>query len=306
MRIALFNADSGEDYLADLFITAMLCDSKVEVWTNYVPEYLYSDYQRPEGLYGRGYTAFCSVPPGLRQSSRVTVLSLQALLDSVENKGIDCIIYTSIWRFSAGLSELANSASRREYALIALDGEDHDCIHPLASLPLTYYKRELSLDVMSIRPISFRVPVYGLPYLMHSRGYIPAKNKILAPCDPRFRRSYVFSTQAEYYKQYSSSLFAVTSKKGGWDCLRHYEILANHCIPYFPGIQDKPTTTMAGYPVELQVKANSLYKTLALSAAAVDEDFWRQYREMHRLFMEYFYSECLSYSYCSIIAPRNR
>lgn len=44
--------------------------------------------------------------------------------------------------------------------------------------------------------------------------------------------SYSYDTEAEYNKQYSESYFAVSSKKAGWDCLRHYEIIAAGCIPY--------------------------------------------------------------------------
>ena len=139
MKIALFNSTLGEDYLADLFITAMLCDTELEVWTNHVPKYLYSDYQKPQRLYGLGYTAFCSVPFGLRHSYRINILSPQGLIAAVKDEGISCVIYTSIWRFATGLSELAEFASRRQCTIIALDGEDHDKIHPCSSLPLTYY-----------------------------------------------------------------------------------------------------------------------------------------------------------------------
>ena len=49
-------------------------------------------------------------------------------------------------------------------------------------------------------------------------------------------------------------------KKGGWDCMRHYEILANSCIPYFPEINDCPSTTMVPFPKHLIVETNNLYK----------------------------------------------
>jgi hypothetical protein len=29
-------------------------------------------------------------------------------------------------------------------------------------------------------------------------------------------------------------------KKGGWDCLRHYEIIGNGCMPYFENIEKCP------------------------------------------------------------------
>ena len=37
-------------------------------------------------------------------------------------------------------------------------------------------------------------------------------------------------------------------KKGGWDCLRHYEIMMNGCIPIFEGLIDCPQLTLTTLP----------------------------------------------------------
>ena len=63
----------------------------------------------------------------------------------------------------------------------------------------------------------------------------------------------------KYYEQYSRSLFATTTRKGGWDCLRHYEILKNNCLPFFPKIEEKPRLTMFNYPVKLQKKSQYIF-----------------------------------------------
>ena len=62
------------------------------------------------------------------------------------------------------------------------------------------------------------------------------KEKILATCDPRDTSTYIFDDEESYYNDYAKSLFAITMKKGGWDCLRHYEILAAGCLPVFLNI----------------------------------------------------------------------
>ena len=64
--------------------------------------------------------------------------------------------------------------------------------------------------------------------------------------------------------RYSRSLFATTTRKGGWDCLRHYEILKNNCLPFFPNIEEKPRLTMVNYPVKLQKEVNSFFKNFIL------------------------------------------
>ena len=47
---------------------------------------------------------------------------------------------------------------------------------------------------------------------------------------------------------YSNSIFAITNKKLGWDCLRHYEILMNGCIPFFFNIKDCPKSILQTLP----------------------------------------------------------
>ena len=45
---------------------------------------------------------------------------------------------------------------------------------------------------------------------------------------------------------YQNSLFSLTYRKTGWDCLRHYEILASGSIPLFLDLEKCPedTTTL--------------------------------------------------------------
>jgi hypothetical protein len=42
--------------------------------------------------------------------------------------------------------------------------------------------------------------------------------------------------------------------------MRHYEIMANGCIPYFPDIEQCPPNTMALLPKDLLLQGNELYK----------------------------------------------
>ena len=50
---------------------------------------------------------------------------------------------------------------------------------------------------------------------------------------------------------YRQSMFALTSKKGGWDCLRHYEILAAGCIPIFEDLDSCPPDTLVSFPKKI-------------------------------------------------------
>lgn len=87
---------------------------------------------------------------------------------------------------------------------------------------------------------------------------IPEKTRDFAYIIPGQFWSYIYSEEDEYYKGYQNSFFAYTWKKGGWDCMRHYEILANGCIPYFIGLEEADINTMFFLPRELILEAMSL------------------------------------------------
>jgi hypothetical protein len=59
-------------------------------------------------------------------------------------------------------------------------------------------------------------------------------------------------------------MFAITTKKSGWDCMRHYEILASGCIPYFPDIEKCPENTMKLLPKSMIMEGNALYRKYGL------------------------------------------
>src|SRR6266508_4348521 len=59
---------------------------------------------------------------------------------------------------------------------------------------------------------------------------------------PRLPRSHIFNGEGEYYRDLRVSCFAITTRRGGWDCLRHYEIAANGCVP-FRDLNRKPPTS---------------------------------------------------------------
>lgn len=95
---------------------------------------------------------------------------------------------------------------------------------------------------MPVHPISFCVPAENIV------DEVPMKEKMVAGCQYDSR---AFRDEKEYFKEYQRSLFGNTKCKAGWDCNRHYEILANGCIPYFEKMDDIPPKTMVDFPKEL-------------------------------------------------------
>jgi len=97
-----------------------------------------------------------------------------------------------------------------------------------------------------VHPISFSIP----RHLIRGAPTPAQKSRVLASIIPGKHDTYAFSDQESYYEGYTTSFFGATYKKGGWDCLRHYEILACGCIPYMPDAPNLPAGTMFLWPRE--------------------------------------------------------
>ncbi len=98
-------------------------------------------------------------------------------------------------------------------------------------------------------PISFSIPACKIV------AEVPEKTQMLAKIIPGKSETYIYKTEAEYYQDYKNSIFGITHKKGGWDCMRHYEILANGCIPYFTDLESCPETILTLFPKKLVKEA---------------------------------------------------
>lgn len=101
-------------------------------------------------------------------------------------------------------------------------------------------------------PIQFAVPESKIV------ADIPEKALDFAFIVPGRFETYIYKVEEDYYKDYQRSYFALTYKKSGWDCMRHYEILANGCIPYFVGLEQCHPKTMQFLPRELILEAMNL------------------------------------------------
>jgi len=106
---------------------------------------------------------------------------------------------------------------------------------------------------MPVYPISFSIPAVKIV------SSIPPKTRLLAHIIPGDMRTYIYSNETDYYQGYRESWFALTCKKAGWDCMRHYEIIANGCIPLFLDLDQCPKNTMTNFPKELIMQSNKLY-----------------------------------------------
>jgi hypothetical protein len=115
------------------------------------------------------------------------------------------------------------------------------------------------------------------------------KTKILSNLIPGKVSTYIYNTEQEYYNEYQESYFAITTQKAGWDCLRHYEILANRCIPLFNNINECPINTLFLFPKKLLFEAINLYnnKFANKKISELTIEYINEYAILQNKFLEY-------------------
>lgn len=101
------------------------------------------------------------------------------------------------------------------------------------------FKREMVEEFEKTFPIGFGIPLGKISYWHNNRTRLFQST---APSDTCFyeNSSYKFSNESSYYNDMRKSWFGLTCKKGGWDCLRHYEILASGAVLLFKDFNQKP------------------------------------------------------------------
>jgi hypothetical protein len=194
----------------------------------------------------------------------------------LENE-FDLVVFGDIFNDFGAFVELSPMLDPKRVAI--LDGADSESMYPYAGrwwrhpgywfLPgskrFPYFKRELTPRTLRYRshlllpekffrdrtlprnllPIAFSIPAEKIV------KELPVKQKLFAThiVDAEVAKHLpgsstvgVFATEAEYYNDLQVSRFAVTTKRAGWDCLRHYEIAANGCVPCFRDLDQKPAT----------------------------------------------------------------
>jgi hypothetical protein len=138
--------------------------------------------------------------------------------------------------------------------IITLDGKDQsDFQHYRDHAHLvgrgSYFKRELTFDNPFVHPIGFTFPKQKI---IDRTGIV--KEKIFSGAKPvegdNATKKYMFDNEQEYYRDYAASYFGETTRKGGWDCMRHHEIMASGCVPWFTDLADCPEQTCTFLPKE--------------------------------------------------------
>ena len=268
----LFLTPMEEDYLSDSILHGLKSLSGISVTDYPKRDILYNSYAADwQGkLYGRGFSVYGLLPDFPVDRNRI--------LDKLKEKHFDLVIFGSIGRLFGWFYQLLPVL--RNQPTIVLDGEDAPEVYPAsgkwwresiywfaprAHNRFLYFKREWTPK--SRFSIFCRLlPTVVLSHLPSARrlrriGFSIPKEKIVREfpkkvkdfprhvVDTEVRKNipqavsdYAFATEIDYYKDLQQSRFGITTKRAGWDCMRHYEIAANGAVICFKDLDKKPTS----------------------------------------------------------------
>jgi hypothetical protein len=226
-------------------------------------------------------------------------------IERVRRGECDIVVFGDLWRnwtpwlaLRPHLGELRSKGVR----LVGLDGSDWPLMYPYGPFwwremrpwppprahgRIAFFKRDPSRLTAfvryygllppqiaerrlarSVRPIAFSIPE---DLLVDGQG--PPRERLLAThvVDAEAAAltgsptSYAFDTGEDYNADLHSARFGVTTKKAGWDCMRHYELAASGCIPCFRDLHAKP---VRGAP-------HGLNETNCIAYRSADELLWQ-------------------------------
>lgn len=202
-------------------------------------DHMYDNYPTISALYGRGFTIYGKLPD----------ISVDRTTDSFDLTIVS--IHPTKHR-NEDIYEVLERLDKTQIAII--DGNDESYFLPKLKDYGVLFKRELLDEDPDIHPISFAIPKNMIA------DKIPNKHKEISHIMPQFGgpSTYTFDNEESYYNEYRQSRFAHTCKKGGWDCLRHYEILGCGCIPIFKDLDKCPKRILTNFPKELLCKLQDI------------------------------------------------
>jgi hypothetical protein len=106
----------------------------------------------------------------------------------------------------------------------------------------------------TFHPIVFGVPAENVV------GCVPEKFDDFSSLIAGMQGTYKWGTsqESEYYRHYRNAMYGITRMKNGWDCYRHYEVLASGTVPYFLNLEHSPNNTMGLLPKELLLELRDM------------------------------------------------
>ena len=249
MKILYITA-TYEDYLEDQILIGLR-----NIYGSNVVDYpkksiMYETCRIPKDkLYGCGFTLYKTLPDIEIDRSNV--------YERVESGEFDIVIFGNVWNQRIEILELFTYKIPKSTGVCFLDGCDHQKIITEVLDFGRYFKRELISSFAE--KINFSIPKNKIrttmpvkdmlfaDYVTSLTGYWKYLAKVLGTkvhgLNVVYSDKYLFSDESDYYNAMARSKYAITTMKGGWDCMRHYEIAANQTVLCFYKLSEKPESS---------------------------------------------------------------
>ena len=253
MKILFIGAhnDSNQyinDYMSDLLLHGLRSLYGGDVIDYPGSWHIYSDQDKKKDsnrdkIWGKGFTTSNLL-------KNYDKIDRSDILNKIKKKYFDLVVYSAIRKNETFLEDVL----KFENKFLFIDGEDDIFLSKKHYEKGLYFKRELTNNQKGILPISFAIPKEKIIKDINKKPL-----NLLSPLIPGKLNTYIYKNENEYYEMYKDSIFALTYKKAGWDCLRHYEILMNGCIPLFLNLESCPDQTMVNFPKEKLINLKKNY-----------------------------------------------
>jgi hypothetical protein len=287
MKILIIPSSSS-DYLQDSVYLGMKDLFGTDVESTHSCDYLYKGTPINKFNYwGYGFTYTNILDQSLNNIAN-------NVLDKIKNNYYDLIIYSFISRNSSMLDEVMKVTNGKN--VIFINGEDENWRFEHYNDKVIYFKRELvKPEHKNILPINYAIHRSKLLTndtikTQELSDSIPS----LDNCTHISSSKYIFNNEVDYYKNYQVSKYGLTEKKGGWDSMRHYEILANKCVPLFKNLSECPEYTLTNLPKELLIQIQNNYPNISES----------QYKEYSEILYNYTVENLTTDKLCQNILNR--
>ena len=224
-------------------LRSVIGDNCIDVPRKKVMYHDWSETTRDE-LHGRGFTLYTRPIKDIQSSLRTDI------------KNVDVVLYGVSSMYNEQQDETLNSLVGKNRVWF-LDGHDlygdapnkinfqGEQVIGIQNAPC--FKRELVQEnIPNVYPTGFGIPSYQIAEInLDTKDQLyqrTAPNSCLFQPDTDLgnRSGYKFNREEDYFQDLQRSWFGLTCKRGGWDCLRHYEIIANGAVLLFKDYNKKP------------------------------------------------------------------
>jgi hypothetical protein len=188
---------------------------------------------------------------------------------------------------------------------------------PTSSSDMTYWKFKYQCNIQDIWYIPHITNIYqnyqvkhlyplsySIPHKCIKTLHETKKTRLFSPLIPGDKNTYIYKDENSYNNNYNKSWFAFTYKKGGYDCLRHYEILANNTIPFYIDIENIPLKTMTTFPKKIVKKAmDALVNKSDISGGIIFDEY---VKELHNYTIHNLTCEKTATNFMNLLNRLNR